>query len=278
MRDAAGELADGVHLLRMAQPLLGGAALAHVLTHRENAGEAVLGIVERHVVPLAENLAAVPRHVLGRRVDLAAAGGQLPEESLDQRLRGRRRDEAERLPAAHLLEPVAKDALGRLVPVDETELGIVEDAADRHAIEDHLEPLGERGPLGLGEQVGGDVLVHHGHVADAAVAPAQRERRDLDRHPPSLGDMHVGDVARVIPERRDRHGLAGECTLDEREHANLGRLLVAQCVVAGRRLAAEDLAEFRICQDAVAVGRIDLESDGRMGEQPGEQCGGIIDV
>jgi hypothetical protein len=115
-------------------------------------------------------------------------------------------------------------------------------------------------------------------VAHAAVAPAQREGGDLDRHPPALGDMHMGDVARIVPEGRDGHGLAGERAPDEVDHADLGGLLVAQGVVAGRRLAAEDLAKFRIGQDAVAVGRVDLETDGGMGEQSCEQGGRIIDA
>jgi len=96
--------------------------------------------------------------------------------------------------------------------------------------------------------------------------------------PPALGDVHVGDVARVVPESRDRHGLAGKCALDEVDHADPGGLLVAQRVVARRRLAAEDLAELRIGEDAVAVGRVDLEADGGMGEQSCEQGGRIIDA
>jgi hypothetical protein len=130
----------------------------------------------------------------------------------------------------------------------------------------------------LGQQVGGDVLVDHRHVTHAPVAPAQGEGGDLDRHAPALGDMDVLDVARVVPEGGNRHGLAGERTVDEVEHAALRRLLVAQRVVAGRRLAAEDLAELRVGQDAVAVGRVDLEAHGGVGEQSGEQGGGIIDA
>ena len=72
-------------------------------------------------------------------------------------------------------------------------------------------------------------------------------------------------------------GLALERAADEVEDPLLRGDLVAQDVVLGRRLAAEEIHERLVHQDGPAARLVDLEPDGSEGEQPFQDREGIGD-
>jgi hypothetical protein len=121
-----------------------------------------------------------------------------------------------------------------------------------------------------------DVLERDGHVAHAPVLSVEREERAGDRGPPRVFDLDLAELARVVPDGRDVHGLAREGAMDELEHALLLGDLVLEDVVFGRRLGVEDPPERVVDQHGPPGGVVHLQAEGRMREHPLEQGQGIV--
>ena len=99
----------------------------------------------------------------------------------------------------------------------------------------------------------------------------EREEGGGDGHSASLRDRDLRELARVVPDGADGDRLARERAMDEVEHAVALRDLVLEDVVFGRRLGAEEVAEGLVDEQAVAARLVDLQADGRAGEDALEQ-------
>ena len=95
--------------------------------------------------------------------------------------------------------------------------------------------------------------------------------------PPPLRDVHLLQLARVVPEGRRLHCLSRERPLGEPEQPLPLGDLVVQDVVFGRRLGPEQIAERLVGQQAVAVGPIHLQPERRVREDPLQQPDRITD-
>ena len=83
--------------------------------------------------------------------------------------------------------------------------------------------------LALGNESLGDVLVDEHHLRDAAVRRLDRTRGGFD----PAGAGRLSDLRRVVLDRRDPHGLAGERAPQTRREALRLELGIGQHVVGG---------------------------------------------
>ena len=113
------------------------------------------------------------------------------------------------------------------------------------------------------------------HVRDFLVGVQQREEGGADRRAVAFLHFHLRELARIVPDGRHVNGLTLERAADELEDALLRGDLVAQDVVLGRRLAAEEVDERLVHQDGPAARLVDLEPDGGEGEEPFQDREGV---
>ena len=115
MRDAARELADRLHLLRLAQLLLERVALGDVARDQRHAGGRARGVGHHGHGRLDRELRAVPAHMDDLEAERPGApevlerSGQLPASI-------GREDQLAHVTADRLFAPIAVDALGARVP------------------------------------------------------------------------------------------------------------------------------------------------------------------
>ena len=137
--DAAGELADRLHLLRLAEALLQQLVLGDVRPEPDSADRAPLAVADhggrevevhhRPVAPPAPNLHAIDASVFER-----GAAQALELLALIARREGVRL-------ADHFLGAPAEDALGRGIPPGHDEIGVDADDPERRDSHERLEPV-----------------------------------------------------------------------------------------------------------------------------------------
>ena len=175
MRDAAGDAAQRLQLLRLAQPRLGPVPLGHVEQHRIAVGEAAGGIVlrpgpDQHV----HHLAVGAEHAVLHLAHLVAGTPQLGQ----RRLPAARRSGQHELPgpaAQHLLAPVAEEGQPFAADPDQPARGIDRMEGRRGAVVDPPQ-------LALARRQFGGALGHRAVPAP----PCPQQRR--------LGPLAVGKV------------------------------------------------------------------------------------
>ncbi len=131
-------------------------AFRDVLDHGEDANELALCIPQRGVGPLADDGAPVLRDVLVDAVGRHVAFGQAAQNVVHLRARGIGHNHAGMLAPQFRLR-ITKDALRRRIHLAESVVLVVDDAADRHPLPLHAQPLFAlpqrlRGRLALGGQ------------------------------------------------------------------------------------------------------------------------------
>ena len=195
-------VADVGQALRLGQPrlaraqqslglLLGG----DVLRHRHDADDLAVAIAQRRVPPVAEDGAPVPGDDLAHRVGLGIARHRAAQQLHHVLAAGRRDQEVVRVHTDHLGTAVSEDALGGPVPLEDAQVGIHDEARDRHALELELQArqlraVGRLGRLGRPGRLGRE----SGPGAHLRGQLLGRDREQAGRHP--LG--HLVDGRRLV--------------------------------------------------------------------------------
>ena len=198
VRDPARELADGLHLLRLAQLLLEPPLLRHVARdHAARLDHAVVVADRERRVGEVDRLAVLaPRHRLA--LDGLPALERGEELVHLRRLRAGVREGHDRAPG-DLGGLVAERPLGALVPREHGAVGLEGVDRVRGALDDRRQP--PHRPLGVAPA--GDVAGDQREAGDLALRVADRRRRGLGGEAPAV----AAHVDRLVVDRAPGHQL-----------------------------------------------------------------------
>ena len=205
MRDAAGQLADGLHLLRLAEPLLEEMLARHVANGPDHSlGRAVRGALHDQA-PGYVGVAVVgtPRAVLNRRDGSRGIGHRRGDRALKRVTVGGMDALEPPRAVADLFRRVAEDGLHRFRPLDPAarDVPVVDDVARRARDE----------PIAF---VAARQLVRHDALplrcADEQMQTRGDDREAEHRYQRIRRERTVLDVAVRIPERRRADPRDGE--------------------------------------------------------------------
>ncbi len=154
-----------------------------------------VAVAQRRVPPVAEDGAPVPGDDLAHRVGLGIARHRAAQQLHHVLAAGRRDQEVVRVHTDHLGTAVSEDALGGPVPLEDAQVGIHDEARDRHALELELQArqlraVGRLGRLGRPGRLGRE----SGPGAHLRGQLLGRDREQAGRHP--LG--HLVDGRRLV--------------------------------------------------------------------------------